>query len=185
MALPICTLCLLFVCKNDFNHDVSLQPRTRGVWGFKILGCSLIKDPSWSLTQASCSGLHFKCSTTGIQQSTLPGTTGAQKAVPLGWNQAGGCAVGCVVRNRYCVQLADVPIAGPYRTQGMWSWKHSQVLPLPQMSREIKMPSPQRQNCAVSRLADLGEISGVESIFRLPELLLVDWLASCQANTFV
>lgn len=37
---------------------------------------------------------------------------------------------------------------------------------LPQMSREIKMPSAQRQSSAVFRQMDLGGILGVESIFQ-------------------
>lgn len=95
------------------------------------------------------------------------------KSCSSGVNQAGGCAVGCVMRNRHCIWLAAVPIPRPSSTQGMWSWKHPQVLPLPQMSREIKMPPPQRQSCAVFRQADLGGILGVENIFQ------VAWAVAC------
>lgn len=55
---------------------------------------------------------------------------------------------------------------GPPGPQGMWFRKQPWALPLSQMSREIKMPSPQRQSCAVFRQVELGGISGVESIFQ-------------------
>lgn len=74
--------------------------------------------------------------------------------------------MGCVVGNRHHIQLAAIPIPRPSRTQGMWFRKQPQALPLSQMSREIKMPSPQRQSCAVFRQVELGGISGVESIFQ-------------------
>lgn len=87
-----------------------------------------------------------------------------QKSSSPGVEQGRRPCSGCVMRNTlHPVGCCTNTKAS--RTQGMQ--KHPQVLPLPQKSREIKMPSPKRQSCAVFRQADLGGILWVESIFQV------------------
>lgn len=158
------TLCLLFACKQDFKNNISLQPRTRGVWGFKILGCSLIKEPSWPLTQASCSGLHYEWAQLGCCQAHCQAPLGHRKQFIWGGTRQEAVQWGVLWETDTTSSWLLYQYQGPPGHKECGSGKTPGTLP--QMSREIKMLCAQRQSSAVFRQMDLGGILGVESIFQ-------------------